>query len=319
VRSLLPDLLDEDALRSAYAVESSALELAFILGPPLALGLGALWSTSAALFAAGLVLVLATAGFATHPASRSWRPAPTSAPGRAGSLRAPTIQTLVLVLSAVGGVFGAVDVGVTAAAGPLGGTSIAGPLLALWGLGSLAGGVLTARLGGGARSGHGLALVLLALAAGHLLLSFSSKNVLLLGAGLAVAGAAIAPTYASIYSMVDQAAPAGTVTEAFAWLATAVAAGNAAGAAAAGVLVQRGGPSSAFLLAGAAGAGAVLVAVARRRTLPARAPRARGRALCPRTVRREAVPSRNEVGAREAQLDGRQHIVRLLDGVSTAH
>jgi hypothetical protein len=37
-----------------------------------------------------------------------------------------------------------------------------------------------------------------------------------LAAVLVLAGATIAPTYATIYAMVDHAAPAGTVTEAFA-------------------------------------------------------------------------------------------------------
>ena len=76
---------------------------------------------------------------------------------------------------------------------------------------------------------------------------------------LLVAGAAIAPTYACVYAMVDRAAPAGTVTEAFAWLATAAGVGAAVGAAAAGALADHAGPQAAFALAGAAGAVAVLV------------------------------------------------------------
>src|SRR6266536_2364714 len=203
-----------------------------------------------------------------QPSSRRWRPDAGSRPGRGGSLGSPTIQTLVLVLAAVGIVFGAVEVGVTAAAHALGGTVAAGPLLAVWGVGSLAGGVFAARGGGGARSGRGLTLVVLALATGHLSLFAASGTVFGLAAVLFAAGAAIAPTYATVYSMVDEAAPPGTVTEAFAWLSTAIAAGTAAGAAGAGALVDSAGPGSTFLLAGAAGAAAVLVTIGRRRTLP---------------------------------------------------
>ena len=65
--------------------------------------------------------------------------------------------------------------------------------------------------------------------------------------------------------MVDAAAPAGTLTEAFAWLATAVQVGTAVGAAAAGALVDRSGPSAAFALAAAAGAAAVAVTASRLR------------------------------------------------------
>ena len=79
---------------------------------------------------------------------------------------------------------------------------------------------------------------------------------------LLFAGAAIAPTEATIYAMVDHAAPAGTMTEAFAWLATAMAVGGALGAASAGIVADRAGPTAAFALAGGAGALAVLTAAA---------------------------------------------------------
>jgi len=63
------------------------------------------------------------------------------------------------------------------------------------------------------------------------------------------------------------------MTEAFAWLATAMAVGGAVGAASAGLLVDRAGPTAGFALAGAAGALAVLTAMLRSRTLaPRQAP-----------------------------------------------
>jgi hypothetical protein len=87
-------------------------------------------------------------------------------------------------------------------------------LLALWGAGSLAGGVVASRLGGGARSARGLVGMLAALAAGHLALGAAAGSPVALGAVLFAAGAAIAPTYASVYAMVDDVAPAGAITEA---------------------------------------------------------------------------------------------------------
>jgi MFS family permease len=263
-RGVLPDqVTDPGALRAAYAFESAAVELTFIAGPPLALGLGALWSTGGALLAGGLLLLAATAAFALQPASRRRGPRP--AAHRGGALRSPGLRTLVLVLVAAGVLFGAVEVGVTAAAGA---GAAAGPLLALWGAGSLAGGVAASRLGGGARSGRGLVPVLAALAAGHLALGAVAGSAVALGGVLFVAGAAIAPMYASVYAMVDEVAPAGALTEAFAWLATAVSVGAAAGAAAAGSLVDSVGPQAAFGLAGAAGGLAVALALTRAASLP---------------------------------------------------
>ena len=89
---------------------------------------------------------------------------------------------------------------------------------------------------------------------------------------LLAAGAAIAPAYASIYAMVERAAPDGTVTEAFSWLATATAIGASLGAAGAGALADGVGPQAGFLLAAGAGVVATLVLILRAGTLGAGAP-----------------------------------------------
>ena len=211
LRTVLPGLLpDAASLRAAYAVEASAVELTWIAGPPLALTLGALWSTGAVLAAAGLILVAGTVAFAVQPASRRWRAEPTATRPRGGSLRSPAMRTLVMVLTAVGLLFGAVEVAVTAAADALEGTTAAAPLLALWGVGSLAGGLVAARR---SRSrtpsppAPGLAAILGALTLGHLALVPAAGSLVALGAVLVVAGAAIAPAYAAVYAMVDEAAP----------------------------------------------------------------------------------------------------------------
>jgi predicted MFS family arabinose efflux permease len=173
------------------------------------------------------------------------------------------------VLVAVGVLFGAVEVAVASATEELGAAAAAGPLLGLWGAGSLLGGLLFVRHGAG-----GLSLVLGALTAGHLLLVAASGSVLALGIVLLIAGAAIAPTYATVYAMVDHAAPAGTVTEAFAWLSTAIAIGAAVGAATAGSVADHAGPAAAFALAGAAGAIALAAAMLRSPVVPAAQPAA---------------------------------------------
>jgi predicted MFS family arabinose efflux permease len=268
LRTQLPALLsDPNAIGSAYAFEASVVELTWIFGPPLALCIGALWSTGAALAVGGLVLLLGTGSFAAQPASHSWQPPRPARRPRGGALRTPAMRTLVIVLVAVGVLLGAVEVAVTAAAKTLDGTTAAAPLFALWGAGSFAGGLLAARLGGGARTGAGVGLVLCALTAGSLALIPAAGSMVALGAVLVLAGAAISPTEAALYAMVDAAAPAGTMTEAFAWLATAMEVGGALGAAGAGTLIDRAGPTAAFALAGGAGALAILTTLLRSSTL----------------------------------------------------
>ncbi|HWI71527.1 MAG TPA: hypothetical protein VNT55_06205, partial [Baekduia sp.] len=137
-----------------------------------------------------------------------------------------------------------------------------GPLLALWGAGSLAGGVIAARAGG-ARRARDLALLLLAIALTHAVLAAGGGSPLVLGVLLVVAGAGIAPVFGATSAMTGELALPGTATEAFAWTSTALAAGVAIGAAAAGAIIDAGGAGPAFVAAGAAGLVAAVVTVAR--------------------------------------------------------
>jgi MFS family permease len=268
LRALLPGLLrGTEAVRAAYAVDATVVELTWIVGPPLALAIGAAISTGTALAAAGAILVAGTLAFALEPASRAWRPVNEAPRRRGGAMRSPAMRTLVIALTAVGALFAAVQVGVAASAQTLGSTASAGPLLGVWGAGSLLGGMVAARLGGGARTAAGLAIVLGALTIGHLALVPATGSLVAIGMVLLLAGAAIAPTYATVYAMVDDAAPEGTATEAFAWLATAAAIGASSGAAFAGSLADGGGPAAAFVLAGVVGTFATLTIVLRSHTL----------------------------------------------------
>ena len=261
IRTLLPVIVgDPEALPALFAFEATVLELTFVFGPPLALGLGAAWSTGGALVVSGLVMLGGTVAFAAQPASRRWRPGHQLPRPRGGSLRSPAIRMLVLILIGTGTVFGATEVGVTAAAKALGSTAVGGPLLALWGLGSLLGGIVATRLGGGARRAGGLTVLLAALAVGHGALVLTTGSAVAIGVVILLAGATIAPSDASISAMVDRAAPAGTQTEAFSWLFTASLTGAALGAAVAGAIAQSNGARGAFAFAGVAGALTLVIA-----------------------------------------------------------
>jgi predicted MFS family arabinose efflux permease len=267
VRALLPELVDSAALPTAYAIEASAVEFAFIFGPPLALGLGEIFSTRVALAIAGFALLAGTIAFALQPSSRRVGPVSGEQRPRGGALRSPGLRTLVWTFLAVGAVFGATEVGVAAAAKALGSTSATGPLLGLWGAGSLLGGIVMTRLGRRASGAAGVASILGLLAAGHGALVVSSGSIVAMAIGLTIAGLAISPAYGSIYALVERHAASDVKTEAFSWLATAVCVGSSAGTALAGDLAQHAGPTAAFALGGATGAVAVLITLARARTL----------------------------------------------------
>ncbi len=268
VRTLLPSIAPRPAdLPRLFAFESTVLELTFVFGPPIALGVGALWSTGGALVMCGLVLVLGTVSFASQHPSRAWRAETEARRSRTGALREPAICALLVIELGMGIVFGATEVGVTAAAHHLASSAAAAPVLGLWGLGSLLGGIVVTRLGGAPTSRRGLIGLLLALAVGHGALVAGAASLPLLGAIIVLAGATIAPTGAVVYEMVGRFAPAGAATEAFSWLVTAGTAGAALGAAAAGALAQADGAGAAFLFGGLAGVLAVAMAVAGSRRL----------------------------------------------------
>jgi predicted MFS family arabinose efflux permease len=275
VRTLLPAIVsDPSQLPRLFALESTVLELTFVIGPPLVLSLGAIWSPGAALVISGLVLLAGTIAFALQPPSRRWRPAqiPDQPRRRPSSLTSPAIRALIVISFGMDIVFGATEVGVTATAQHLADAAAAAPVLALWGLGSLIGGVVATRLAGSAHSGRRVVVLLAALAVTHGALMFCTGSLMAAGAVILLAGTTIAPTAAIVYAMVDSTAPAGTGTEAFSWLAAAGATGAAIGAAVAGILVQDVGPVAAFALAGAAGAVTAAVALCRTHALGAPAP-----------------------------------------------
>jgi predicted MFS family arabinose efflux permease len=270
VRSLLPAIApDPRRLPALFALESTVLEVTYVAGPPLALGLGSVWSSGGALIVCGLVIFGGTLVFAAQPASRRWRPEPVSSRRRGGALRSPAIRILVVISLGTGTVFGATEVGITAAAHALGASTAAGPLLALWGAGSLIGGLVATRLGGAARDARGLIPLVVALAVTHGALILTTGSVVATAVVITLAGATIAPTESSIYAMIDAAAPAGTRTEAYSWLGTASLVGASLGMAIAGALVQTGGPLKAFALVGVAGGLAALAAVIGADRLPA--------------------------------------------------
>jgi hypothetical protein len=267
-RALLPVIItDPDTLSSAYTLETTALELTSIAGPPLALGLATSLSTRVSLLAGAIILLAATGAFAAQPASRHWRGHCGRSGRSGGALRSPAIRALAFLLGAVGIIFGAVDVAVAATASTLHAIGDTGPLLGIWGVGSLLGGIIATRTRASAHGAGAVILLITALGAGHAALILGSESLPILAGLLLVAGASISPATGAIYALASRVAPPGTTTEAFAWLLSASATGASIGVAGAGALSQTTGPQAAFALAAGAGALAVLIAIAGQRSL----------------------------------------------------
>ena len=239
-------------------LEGVTLEVIYISGPLIIVGAIGSWSITAALLVCAATLLVGDLAFSAQRSSREWRPSEHGERHLAGALRGGGVRVLIAVFALCGLAIGAVEVAVPATLEPLGHAELTGPLLGLWGVGSMIGGLVVARVGAPADAPQRLALLLAGWGAAHaaLALGTGAWSLALL---LTLAGVAIAPTIVCANGMLDRLAPAGTLTEAFTWTTAGMTAGIAAGAVLAGAIVESATPSLAFALLGGGGVLAALV------------------------------------------------------------
>jgi len=269
LRSMWPTLLHgrPDLQQAAFALDSVMIEMIFIAGPLLTALLTAVVSPAAALIVSAASVVAGTVWFTAQQPSRDSRPhADAGSGGALGALRSPSIRSLIMISVPAGAGLGICEVALPAFSAAEGSAELAGVLLAIWSLGSAAGGLIY----GGLSNRPPLARVHLLMTAGlplSILPMVAATSPALMALLVIPAGMFIAPLLASRNELVAQVAPAGAMTEAYTWPVTAFVGGIAGGAALAGSVVEGPGWRAALLIAvGFAAAGAV-IAFARRHTL----------------------------------------------------
>ena len=271
MKTLWPSLAGERLLFAAYAVESLIQQSLFLVGPLLVAALVAFGSYRLALIATAALALAGTLAFAASPVSRAWRGA-LGRHRRSLALRGAAVRALVAITLVQSVALGARTLAVPAFAARHGHPGAAGVLLAVLNLGALAG----VPLGVGSREAddpvvrYRLFSALLAVGAAPAVLAATIEQAALL---LALSGVFLAPTAAASYVLMDSVSDPRGRTEAFTWMSTAVAAGTAIGAAAAGITTQALGVTAALLLAFLAVTAAALAAVALSDTLFAAARR----------------------------------------------
>ncbi|MCO1598217.1 MFS transporter [Micromonospora sp. RHAY321] len=251
---------------TALAAETSLFEIVFVLGPLLVAGFVLFADAAAALIGAAVVTLAGTTAVALGRVMRDWRPHPREHHARGlGPLRVGGFPALLVCVSSLGVAFGAAGVIVPAYAG--GYTtddpeSLAGILLAVWGIGSAVGGFWFGVRRPSPNMTRQFAMLLAALA-GTFAVFAVMPTPLALGIALVIGGATIAPALTLENTLVGRIAPAGMLNEAYTWVVTMSVAASAAGGAVAGLIVDHaGGVPWAFLFAGASVAvGAVVAAL----------------------------------------------------------
>ena len=260
-------LRDRSQLERALAVESLIEEAVFVVGPVLVTFLATGVAPAAGLLAALGLGVVGTGLFLaqrrTEPAHHLPGPAltgefgeNTAPPRRSSALTNPGVLLLVGTFTAIGALFGFVEVGVVALSRQQHAPQAAGTMLGLWAAGSLISGTLygarTWRTGPASRFQVSAA----AMAAGAALIAVAAASGSLPAttAALIAAGLANAPTLITGNTLVPLVVPAPNLTEAYTWLGVSVFAGIAVGSAIGGALIDHNGPTAALWASVAAGA-----------------------------------------------------------------
>jgi MFS family permease len=268
MRTLWPELVARERLDTAFAFDALQLEVVFIVGPLLAAAIAA-WVSPEAAFLAGAAMQAGGAlAFAAAPASRGWRPSADGERTRRGALAAPGIRVLLAAMSAAAVSLGVLEIGIAAFAEREASRADSGWLFALWGLGSLMGGLWY-----GARSWRVSADRRFLVVSGVLALGLAplplAGSMPVFAVLVVVAGLGLAPSTAAGYSLVGRLAPPGAMTEAYAWQIVAYVAGSSVGAWLAGALVDAVSVEAALACAPLLAGGGLLVALTGRRSLAA--------------------------------------------------
>lgn len=254
-------------LRTAFAFEGVLDELIFVVGPPLATFLAvALSAPAPVIAAAGLVAV----GSALLLAQRSTEPQPTRSRQTVGGhpLRRMGVTSVLIVLVAIGAVFGSIDVATVALADEAGLRGAAGIILAAYAAGSMASALV---LGTRSSASSDQRLPRLLVIASLALLVVTIP--LLLQPGLVAfgflalfAGLAVSPVLITGFTLVEVLVLPTQITEGLSWAISAIGIGVAASAAGTGWLVDNSGPQAGLLVTlGAAGLVAVAAVAGRER------------------------------------------------------
>jgi MFS family permease len=258
IRQAVIAAVPESERRTAISLDSAALELSFMIVPLVAVWAAAHWSTAWVLFITQMLGVLSgIVIWLVNPPLRSAeeRAAAPHEVGRRVWFRLPFLAVCLVALSATLVLSGS-EISVVAAMRDFGATPQIGVVLALWGLGSLLGGLLYGALHRSLPAHWllgALALVTLpmALAAAPLGL-----------AGLAfVAGLFCAPTITATVDQASRLVPAEARGEAMGWHGSFLTAGGTLGAPLAGVAIDGFGVGGGFVAVAVVGLVLAVLAV----------------------------------------------------------
>jgi MFS family permease len=263
VRALLRDVFEDRSVRdTAYSLDAVVQEAIWITGPLAVAIVVSLTSPAASVVTLGVVCVIGTTLFLRSPLQRGVGQRRPEHPRRS-ALASSELRALLGPVFLSGAALGATEVGLPSLALHAGSRPAAGLLLALWSVGSLAGGLWY-----GSRVWHStltrrycLLLILAVACTAPLIVARSIPEGVV---GALLAGLTCAPVFSCMYALVGRTVTPGSETEAFTWVSSALIGGIAAGSAIGGAVIKVGGVSAPFIVACLASGLAAVIAVSSR-------------------------------------------------------
>ena len=254
VRTIYPKMVTSKQLTPLFSLDASLQEIIWIVAPVLITFVATQVGTVPALLLIVVILIGGGSWFILSPEVGRVR-IPRSRRGIGRVLAKPAVLLATVVGFLLIGACSAVEAGVVATFDH--GGLEAGIVLALFSVGSLAGGLVSGRI---PISRWAMARRLL-IVTGGLALTMISLNVWWLGGTLVLAGIGIAPALAVLFAMTSASVKFSDTAEAFGWVGTGQLIGAAAGSAIAGFLIDDNGPSGAYLAATLFAAVGLVVAI----------------------------------------------------------
>ncbi|TFD44760.1 MFS transporter [Cryobacterium frigoriphilum] len=270
VRTIYPKVVNSRQLSPLFALDASAQEIIWVLGPVIATFVAIQVSTVAGILLAAAFLVGGSVWFLLLPEVGRVR-IPRSRRKLGVVLKKPAVLLSTVVGFMLVAACAAVEAGVVAVFGH--GSADSGWVLGIFAIGSLIGGLA---LGHAPIGPWALAARMLIVAAGLVLATFW-LTFWWLAFALLLAGIGIAPAFAVLFGIVSASVKFSDTAEAYGWVGTGQLMGAAMGSAVAGFSIDHSGAVSAiFVAAGFAALGCIIAALARRH-----APDLRGRDVSP--------------------------------------
>jgi MFS family permease len=254
-RTVYPTLVTGDAQRNTlYSVDAILQEIIWILGPVLATVLIATTNALVPIVVMAIVQLVGGFWFGFLPMVHE-APIPRATKRMGSVLRSKLVRYLIIINLLFVGSFSALEIGAVAAVGQ----AQAGFVIAMLSIGSVIGGLA---FGHRARSPMALSKQLAIVLLGDLLIFFNATDPIWLGICLFISGIGVATAFATIGSIIGKAVKLEETTEVYGWIGSAQNIGYGAGAAIAGIVIDKINSTASFGFAAGLDLLALLAAIA---------------------------------------------------------